>query len=744
MSEITKQFQSLVTFFKETSFSKAISVVFAAVLPLILFYQIGNISVGIGLTVGVFLCSPGDAPGDFKRRVYGILVSIGIAVTCSLVAGYASANTLIFVLVMASLVFLLSFIAVFGFRASLVSFSGLMAVVLSMASIAPDTSILVHSLYIGIGGLWYLFLVSLIHFINPKRAAEGQLADVSKLTASYLRTRTELIQAPRDSQKELLKELTDIQTELNASHEVIREILISKRKTSGKSNNARKKLLIFMELVDLLELGMANPVNTQRMRSIAKQHAEELQLLREWTFKMADQLEDVSIRLRKNNKYVPNLELDDFSDRVRNKIEEVRKKRSSDPEDLDLMSLYHFKEKQYQKVTSIERLLQDLEGEEEFKIKQKDVVKFIPAQEYSFKTLQDNFDFKSPVFRHSLRLTLIVLLGYFTGAVLDLQNSYWILLTSIVIMRPGYALTKLRSKQRLLGTLIGGVVAAVIILLIQNKILYGVLAVITFVFALSMIQKNYKTSAAFITLNVVFIYALITPNAFEVIQFRVLDTLIGSALAFMGNAFLWPTWEYRGIKDVIVESLKANRSYLKEIEAAYRDKDRESTPYKLARKEAFLAISALSAAFQRMTQEPKSKQKEMERIYKIVSLNQELLSSATSLGSFIRTHQTTKASEHFNTFIAAIQANLSNSIDKLQHKPAQEVLNGDKLEEAEIYFKGIYQQLFELKKQDYDTTSERDVGIGIRFDEVRLLTDQLKWLLEISTSLQNLCSRVEN
>jgi uncharacterized membrane protein YccC len=50
------------------------------------------------------------------------------------------------------------------------------------------------------------------------------------------------------------------------------------------------------------------------------------------------------------------------------------------------------------------------------------------------------------MFRHSLRLTIAIVFAYLLGFIFDIQNTYWILLTVIVIMRPSYGLTKERSK----------------------------------------------------------------------------------------------------------------------------------------------------------------------------------------------------------------------------------------------------------------------------------------------------------
>jgi uncharacterized membrane protein YccC len=59
----------------------------------------------------------------------------------------------------------------------------------------------------------------------------------------------------------------------------------------------------------------------------------------------------------------------------------------------------------------------------------------------------ENLSFSSTVFRHSLRLTITILIGFIIGSP-PFQNAYWIVLT-IVIMRQGYGLTKQRTFHRI-------------------------------------------------------------------------------------------------------------------------------------------------------------------------------------------------------------------------------------------------------------------------------------------------------
>ena len=747
MQIITAALHSFLGFLRRTDFSKGIVLAVAAVLPLSITGYFGALPIGIAMAIGALLSSPSDVTGSLKRRVIGIGISVLLAFFATIVASYAASNMLIFVPTLALMMFGFSMISVYGFRASLIAFSGLFAIVLSMAQVPSASSIIEHALLIGCGGLWYLLLSLSVHFLMARRETEAVIAETFDLTAAFLRIQAELISASPEKREELKEKLAGLQTDINERHETIREIVISSRRDSGRSTSGRKQVLILSELIDILELGMANPVNYERMDLLFAQDKEKLKIFCELSFSMADQLKSIGSTFNSTRKYRPNpnllILLKQAKETVSISVSETDFRKTSEAS-LVLKSLYDFKERQLKKIISIERQIKSWNSPKSFKIKNKDAAKFITHQEYDLKNLQDSFDFKSPIFRHSLRLTLVILLGLLIGELLEIRNVYWILLTSLVIMRPGYGLTKERSKQRLYGTLIGGAIAVSIILLVQNVIIYGVLAIISLILAFSMIQKNYKAAAAFITLNVIFVYSLLTPDAFQVIQFRMVDTLIGAGLAFLGNAFLWPTWEYKGIRKFIIESLEANRNYLNEIDKTYRLKEDSPTSYKLARKQAFLASGNLSAAFQRMTQEPKSRQKELAKIYELVSMNQEFLTSAASLGTFIRTHSTTDASVHFESFISTIQRNNSDALDKLQTKPVELKQAREEIQLAQLHFKEKYEELLELHNQEKEEGNTKiSTGMEERFQELQLVVDQLQWLFEISENILSLSMEIE-
>ena len=299
-------------------------------------------------------------------------------------------------------------------------------------------------------------------------------------------------------------------------------------------------------------------------------------------------------------------------------------------------------------------------------------------------------------------------------------------------MRPNYGLTKTRSRQRTAGTLIGAAIAVGIVLLTQNMIIYGILSVGSLIIAFSMVQKNYKTSAIFVTLSVVFIYALLEPNVLNVIQYRVVDTLIGAGLATLGNILLWPSWEFLGIKTTIAESISANKDYFKEVGTFYQKKGKVSTSYKVSRKQAFLGLGNLSAAFQRMTQEPRSKQKNLEKIYEVVVLNHSFLSSLASLGTYIQNHTTTPPSAQVIMYAEIIDQNLDRALNFLKHSEILAPPDPASQKEAEKYFDQKFERVQGINTGDKILGAETVSNL----QEAQLVYEQLKWLHEISLNLE--------
>jgi uncharacterized membrane protein YccC len=737
-NKIATAFKDLSEYFNSTDFSKAILLGIALTVPIIFGVKLDILSIGITITIGAMLASPSDVSGSIRHKITGILFATLLAMIVSLIGGYLHLSLWLLFPILGILMFSISYLSIYGFRASLISFSGLLALVLSFSNVSGGMEPYERMLLIGIGGLWYAALSLLRHFIFPKAPTEYYLSKTLKLTADYLKTRGELVFEKTD-RSELLKKLLTTQTELTTIHETLRDILISTRTGSGKSEYEGKRMLIFVQLVDMLELAMANPVNYSKTDELFKKKPQQLADFQGLLFAMSNRLNVIADNISTPKRIRENTKIEEFQKNIKVDISEYASTSNKifDENLLMLKNLFKYQKEQIKKIEKIEWLLKNPAQREISLLKKEDSRRFLTKQNYDFEVLFENFNMRSPIFKHALRLGVMSMIGYGAGMLFSVQNPYWILLTLIVIMRPTFGLTKTRSKERTIGTLIGGALAVGIVLLTQNTTVYGILAIISLVIAFSMVQRNYKAAATFITLSVVFIYALLRPDIFNVIQYRVTDTLIGAGLATLGNLLLWPAWEIQGMQNTLFETIKANRIYLEEIIGFYNKKGSVPSEYKVARKKAFLEMSDLSSAFQRMTQEPKSKQQNLDKFYEIAMLNHTFLASLASLSTYILNNPTTPASENFNKVSSKIVQNLLKSESILKEDFS------DEIEKNDLDSEDIFDATFGKNITFSENEKPKDEDFHLKIEEAHLVREQLKWLLAMSKKIPKLLRKIK-
>jgi uncharacterized membrane protein YccC len=185
-----------------------------------------------------------------------------------------------------------------------------------------------------------------------------------------------------------------------------------------------------------------------------------------------------------------------------------------------------------------------------------------------------------------------------------------------------------------------------------------------------------------------------------------------------------------------------NKKYLLATQELYQNPSAKKLFYNLARKDAFLATSNLNASFQRLTQDPKSKQKEFQLIYEIVTLNQTIISAIASIGNFVINHKTTAASEEFNVLSKKIANTLQNSCDLLE-PPANtaETAKGT-VAEAENTLLEKYQQLSNLRDENIKKgNTALDTETLHALQEAYLIANHMNWLKSLSESLKKTTER---
>ena len=732
-------------FFKSADFYRGFVLTAAILIPIIFFYFSGKLIYALPIAFGVLLNAPSDIPGSRKRKVFGILISIGLTVLVTSLVILAKPYFVLLAITIAILTFLCSLFAVYGFRGSLLAFSGLFAIVLALAyNNSMGLPVVEHILLLGLGGFWYLFFSSFLFLIFPKKDEDELLAEVLNLTGDYLKLRSELL-SNKTNRKEVQLEQLKLQTQISEKHEVLREILLTARKSSGRSHFDEKRLLIFISLVDILEYSLANTLNYEKVDLLFKDYQNTIKPFVELNRVLGNHLNILSKVFAEKNP-IPNKSellnaLTKADDAIEKYIVEVGLPKARDGA-LLLRNILTYQESQVNEIRSIRRVLANVKNASRLALKREEASQFITHQEYRWSIVFENFSLKSPIFRHALRITIAVIIGFLLGNFFGIKHMHWIILTIIVIMRPNYGLTKQRSINRFVGTIFGGLFSLLVIYFIQNTVVYLLFAIIALTIGFAMVKQNYRTAAAFITIHVIFVFALIEKDALNVIEFRLLDTLIGAAIAMLANYLIFPNWEYLSIKQNIVETIAQNKSYLQAIKQLYHSKMVSQLGYKKPRKEAFLAISNLNASFERMNQDPKSKQKEFEWIYEIVTLNNTILSAIASLGSFIQNKKGSYLLNDFDILIQNIEDLLQKSENLLGKKEQDKLVTNNNSHQAEEKLLTHYKDLGKTRDEEIERgMREVKQEMLVNLQEAHLMYNQLVWLKNLSQDLLNVTEK---
>lgn len=731
-------------FLKGSNFYKGIKLTFSLVTPFALLFFIGYSEFAPAIVVGAFLNAPGDIPGSLKRKVNAILISIALMMVITTIILFLKPYFILLLLAMALISFAVSLISVYGFRASLVSFSGLLSMVIAFAiQKETPTEIFTQVGLMGVGGIWYLIVSFAFQKLAPQKDKNQLLSDTLSLIGKYLKLRARLL-TKRKERESLMQQALALQTQINEKQETLREVFFANRKRSGRSHYDEKELLIFLSSINIFELIEAKHLDYHEIDRLFSDKKEFLKASRNLNILMGNHLKKLSDLLIQKNKLPSDDRLNDALSKANNAITDfiadVKLPKAREGA-LVLKNLYDYQELLLEEIKAIRRVMANVEEASKVSFKRQDSSQFLTLQEYNFNVILQNLNFKSNLFRHSLRFTVAILFAFLLGTILDIHNTYWILLTIIIIIRPNYGLTKERSKDRVIGTLIGSAIAMGIVLLTQNVIVYSILALVSLTLSFALLQQNYKSAAALITISIIFVYSLINPNAFEVIQYRVIDTVIGALIAIVANYVLWPSWEVNNLKSVLMNSIKNNKSYLLATKDLYHDKDSNLLAYKVARKEVFLAISNLNAAFQRITQDPKSKQTEFELVYNLVTLNQTMVSAIASIGSFILNHKTTPASKEFDLLIIKISNTLQSACDQLEGETPIHYLDEETIKNAEDSLLKTYQILSENRDKNIEKgNTDLNTETLHNLQEAYLISNQLIWLKTLSENLKKATS----
>jgi len=267
----------------------------------------------------------------------------------------------------------------------------------------------------------------------------------------------------------------------------------------------------------------------------------------------------------------------------------------------------------------------------------------------------------SLLFRHALRLSLALTIGYGTLHAIHASQGYWIILTTLFVCQPNYGATRRKLGQRIVGTAIGLTVAWALFDLFPSPLVQSMFAIAAGLVFFINRTTRYTLATAAITLMVLFCFNQVG-DGYGLFLPRLFDTLIGSLIAGLAVFLFLPDWQGRRLNKVLANTLTCNSIYLRQIMQQYAAGKSDDLAYRLARRNAHNADAALSTTLANMLMEPGHFRKEADVGFRFLVLSHTLLSYLSGLGAHRDTALPADVREHL---INGAGHSLSASIDEI-------------------------------------------------------------------------------
>ena len=633
----------------------------AIILPAIIFSELGNLELGITISLGALCVSISDAPGPVKHKRNGMLYCNIFIFVMALLTGLCNSNILLLGLLIILSSFFFSMFSVYGNRAASIGTAALLVMILRMVDVQSFLKTAIDSLLILGGGLWYMLLSLLFYRLTPYRPAQRLLGECIHETAKYLRIKSSLYEPQKDIDDEYRKMVAQ-QVVVNDKQEQVRELLFKNREILKESIRSGRLLVItFADLVDLYEQMTATWYDYTSIREKFSD-AGILEDVSASIKNIADELDNIGFAIQSNSSYKSKLELIPELTRLKVKMDAVS---NANKDAFVLKKILINLRSIGVRVNGLGDYFRG--GANDRRIhSSKYYSNFVSHQKIDGTVFKNNLSLKSSVFRHSLRMMISCGVAYVIAKLLpNGHHSYWLLLTIIVILKPGFSLTRQRNFERFTGTIAGGLIGLLLLAFIHNHTILFVLIIFFMVGTYTFQRLHYIVMVIFLTPYILLLFNLLGIGSVNVAGERLLDTAIGSLLSFMASYFLFPHWESNQLDDYMSRVLKANINYLYKLQDFLHEKNSSLLDYKLIRKEVFLTTANLFSAFNRMLSEPKNKQRKGKEIYQFVALNNVLSSNIASLATAVVAQENSEYKNIALQFVKRSITKLEEGLSKL-------------------------------------------------------------------------------
>ena len=596
-------------------------------------YFMGQQLATIPLTLGVVAAGLSDIDDRFSVRIMNLIYTyIGFFITAASIY-FLFPHPILFAigLIVSCIGWIL--LGSLGRRYATISYGCLVISVYSMLGVGLFDHWYTQAGLLVIGAMWYGLLSTISFLLFPVRQVQDKLSQCYSSLGDFLFAKSNLfdVDMTPDSYQQSMIELSLENGKLVGIFNEMKTALLTRLKGDRGQKDTRRSLQYYFVAQDIHERADSAHIDYQKLVKIFE-HSDILFRFQRILSIQAKACKDLSQSILQRETYQHNKRFKHAFANLKLSLEKLRSEQQYDQVWVNaLFSLY-------QNLKSIDAQLRNVETERHIKF---DKSKHIENQlkDDDLKGWDDivirvkqHLTPESVLFRHAIRVSIVLFIGYIFVQVTNIQYGYWILLTALFVSQPNFNATKRRLRLRIVGTLVGIILGYAVLYFIPSLEGQLLLLVLSGVLFFELRSKQYAQATAFIT-----ILALINFNldgiGFAAALPRMIDTLIGCALAWFGVSFIFPDWKFRRLPRTIRRSLTTQCEYLAEVIEQYKSGRNNGLKYRVVRRAAHNSDADVASLISTLATEPDFDPVQKSLAFEFLCLNHTLLSYIAALGA---------------------------------------------------------------------------------------------------------------
>ncbi|EJC7058409.1 TIGR01666 family membrane protein [Vibrio parahaemolyticus] len=588
------------------------------------------------------------------------------------------------------------FISTFGFimlgaigpKYASIAFGSLLIAIYTMLGAHESTNIWFQPLLLLTGAAWYYFMSMIWQMFWPLQPVQLSLANVFLALANYLDAKAKLFHpvtnlAPQPMRIEAARLNAATVTALNAC----KATLLTRSKRGHVDGPSDRFLNIYFIAQDIHERVSSSHYRYQDLAT----EFERSDVLFRFKYLLETQAQacrDIAQAIQLGNEYTHTDESILALAELQNSLAYLEEQQQGHWKRLLMQLTYLFNN-----LATVEKQLNNINNPDAERLEEDTLADTNPhTLKAMWQRISANFHKDSMLFRHALRMSIALTIGYGIIQLFDIDRGYWILLTTLFVCQPNYSATRQKLTARVIGTLAGLLIGVPLLTFFPSQESQLVFIVVSGVMFFAFRMNNYGYATGFITLLVLFLFNQLG-EGYAVVLPRLADTLIGCVLAVAAVMFILPDWQSRRLHKVMSDAIDANKQYLDQIIGQYRIGKKDNLSYRIARRQAHNNDATLTSAISTMLAEPGKYRAAVDESFRFLTLNHAMLSYISALGA----HRTRIEDESIHKLVLDAHRCIHQHLDVLHQQLHQHC---EECDLSNIDDAGLEQRLNEWRDED--------------------------------------------